>query len=272
MDFLMTVPKLRDDAEEIIKKFIRMKVDEAESSGVVIGVSGGLDSAVVATMCVRALGKDKVMGVMMPEKSSNPHDLEHGIMIAKWLGIEYVVVDITEAVKALLRSSPKKGDRLSAANVKARCRMVVLYHIANSTNRLVMGCGNKSEIMIGYFTKFGDGGADYMPIGDLYKTQVRELARRLEIPKEIIEKPPSAGLWEGQTDEEEIGVIYEVLDKILFGLETNLPPERISREAGCPLETVKKVQLMVGRSAHKRRLPLIPKIGFKTPAFDWREY
>lgn len=268
----MALPKLREDAEDIIKKFVKMRVDEAKASGVVIGISGGIDSAVVAHLCVGAIGKDRVMGVMMPEKSSNPQDLEHGLMVSKSLGIEHVVVDITEAVEAFLRSSPKKGDRLSAANVKARCRMTVLYHIANSTNRLVMGCGNKTEIMIGYFTKFGDGGADYMPIGDLYKTQVRELARRLGIPKVILEKPPSAGLWEGQTDEGEIGVTYDVLDQILAGLETGMPPERISKEAGCDIGTVKKVQGMMRRSVHKRRLPLIPKIGFKTPAFDWREY
>lgn len=268
----MAVPKLREDAEEIIEKFIRMRVEEAGAAGVVIGISGGIDSAVVATLCVRALGRDKVMGVMMPERGSNPQDLEHGLMIAKWLGIEHVVVDITEAVEAFLKSSPKKGDRLSTANVKARCRMIVLYHIANSTNRLVMGCGNKSEIMIGYFTKFGDGGADYMPIGDLYKTQVRELAKRLGIPEEIIKKPPSAGLWEGQTDEGEIGITYDVLDKILSGLEMGLPPERIAKEAECEISSVHKVESMVRKSVHKRRLPLIPKIGFKTPGFDWREH
>ncbi|MEM3038596.1 MAG: NAD+ synthase [Thermoplasmata archaeon] len=268
----MLVPKLREDAEDIIKKFIKMRVEEAGASGVVIGISGGIDSAVVAHLCVGALGKDKVMGVMMPEKASNPQDLDHGIMVAKSLGIEHVVVDITEAVEAVLKFSPKKGDRLSSANVKARCRMTVLYHIANSTNRLVMGCGNKTEIMIGYFTKFGDGGADYMPIGDLYKTQVRELARRIGIPKEILDKPPSAGLWEGQTDEGELGVTYDILDQVLFGLETGLPPERIAKEAGCDMETVSKVQGMIRRSVHKRRLPLIPKVGFKTPAFDWREY
>jgi len=268
----MLVSKLREDAQEIIEKFIRMKVEEAGASGVVLGISGGIDSAVVAHLCVRALGKEKVMGVMMPEKGSNPQDLDHGLMIAKSLGIEHVVVDITEAVQAILKSSPKKGDRLSDANVKARCRMIVLYHIANSTNRLVMGCGNKTEIMIGYFTKYGDGGADYMPIGDLYKTQVRELARRLGIPKEILEKPPSAGLWEGQTDEGEIGITYDVLDQVLFGLETGLSPERIAKEVGCDIETVSRVQGMIRKSVHKRRLPLIPKVGLKTPGFDWREY
>jgi len=268
----MLVPKLKEDSESIIKKFIAMKVEEAGASGVVIGISGGVDSAVVSSLCTQALGKKNVLGVMMPERTSNPQDLEHGLMVAKSLGIEHVVVDITEAVESFLKSVPKKGDKLSAANVKARCRMIVLYHIANSTNKLVMGCGNKTELMIGYFTKFGDSGADYMPIGDLYKTQVRELAIRLKLPQEILDKPPSAGLWADQTDEAEIGISYDVLDPILYALETGVPPEQIVKEIVCSIETVNNVKNKMRKSVHKRRLPLIPKIGFKTPAFDWREY
>ena len=269
----MLIPKLRDDAEEIIKTFIKMKVEEAGASGVVIGVSGGLDSAVVAHLCVRTLGKDKVMAVMMPERHSNPQDLEHGILVTKSLGIEHVVVDITEAVESFLKTTAKlKKDKVSAANVKARCRMVALYYIANSTNRLVFGCSNKTELMVGYFTKFGDGGADYLPIGDLYKTQVRELAKKLGIQKIILDKPPSAGLWEGQTDEAEMGVSYDILDQILYGLETGVPSSQIVKETGCKPSEVKKIQGKIRSSVHKRRLPLIPKIGFKTPSFDWREY
>lgn len=256
----MPAPKLREDATEIIEAFIRSKTEEANASGAVIGISGGLDSALVTMLCVRALGKERVLGVMMPEKGSSPQDLEHGLLVARRAGIEHMVVDITEPVKSFLDAMPKFADRMSAANVKARCRMIVLYMISNSTRRLVMGCGNKTELMVGYFTKFGDGGADYMPVGDLYKTQVRELARRVGVDEKILQKAPSAGLWEGQTDEGEMGIAYDLLDQILCGLESGLAPERIADEAGCELSKVKDVEDKVGATAHKRRLPQVPKI------------
>jgi NAD+ synthase len=183
-----------------------------------------------------------------------------------------MVVDISGSVQSFQEILPKLMTQLTAANVKARCRMIVLYMIANSTGRLVMGCSNKTELMVGYFTKFGDGGADYLPIGDLYKTQVRELAKRVGVDAEILMKPPSAGLWEGQTDEGEMGITYDVLDQILYGLETGMPPEKISREAGCEVSIVKEIEERMRVSVHKRRLPQIPKIGFKTPGFDWREF
>jgi len=268
----MLIPKLREDAEEIIKTFTRSKTDEAKASGVAIGMSGGLDSTLVAHLSVRALGKDRVLGVMMPEKGSDPKDLEHGLLVAKKLGIEHMVVDITGSVQSFQEILPKLTTQLTAANVKARCRMIVLYMIANSTGRLVMGCSNKTELMVGYFTKFGDGGADYLPIGDLYKTQVRELAKRVGVDVEILMKPPSAGLWKGQTDEGEMGITYDVLDQILYGLETGTPSEEIAQEVGCEISIIKEIEQRMRASVHKRRLPQIPKLGFKTPGFDWREY
>lgn len=263
--------KLRDDAEGIIEAFIRQKAAEAKSSGIVIGMSGGLDSSLVAYLSVKAVGKEKVLGIMMPEKSSNPLDLEHGVGVAESLGIEHMIVDITEPFRAFLEAIPKMGSQLVAANIKARCRMIILYMIANETNRLVMGCGNKTELMVGYFTKFGDGGSDYQPIGDLYKTQARELARRIGVDSEIVNKAPSAGLWEGQTDEGEMGITYDLLDQILHGLETDMPREKIAKEAGCEASTVESIEGKMRASVHKRRLPQIPKIGFRTPGFDWRE-
>ena len=263
--------KLRDDAGEIIQAFISQKAAEATASGVIIGMSGGLDSSLVAHLCVNALGKDKVLGLMMPEKSSNPQDLEHGVIVAKSLGIEHMIVDISEPFRAFLDAVPKLNSQIVAANVKARCRMIALYMTANATDRLVIGCGNKTEIMVGYFTKFGDGGSDYMPIGDLYKTQVRELSRRMGVDAEIIRKAPSAGLWEGQTDEGEMGITYDLLDQILYGLEIEMPRERIAKEAGCEPSTVESIEGKIRSSSHKRRLPQMPKIGFRTPGFDWRE-
>jgi NAD+ synthase len=263
--------KLRDDAERIIEAFISQKAGEAKASGTVIGMSGGLDSSLVAHLCVKALGREKVLGVMMPEKTSSPQDLEHGIMVAKSLGIEHMVVDISEPFRVFLDAAPKLNSRIVAANVKARCRMIVLYMIANATDRLIMGCGNKTEIMVGYFTKFGDGGSDYMPIGDLYKTQVRELATRVGVNPEIIRKAPSAGLWEGQTDEGEMGITYDLLDQILCGLETEMPREKIAKKASCEQSTVVSIEEKIRASVHKRRLPQMPKIGFRTPGYDWRE-
>jgi len=268
----MPIPKLREDAEDIIKTFIRSKVEEAKASGVAIGLSGGLDSALVAHLSVRTLGKDRVLGVMMPETGSDPKDLEHGLLVAKKLGIEHMVVDISGPVQSFQEVLPKLTTRMTAANVKARCRMIVLYMIANSTGRLVMGCSNKTELMVGYFTKFGDGGADYLPIGDLYKTQVRDISKRVGVASEILSKPPSAGLWEGQTDEGEMGITYDVLDQILYGLETGMPLEKISKEAGCDVSMIKEIERRMRASVHKRRLPQIPKLGFKTPGFDWREF
>jgi NAD+ synthase len=149
--------------------------------------------------------------------------------------------------------------------------MAVLYYFARKLGYLVCGTSNKSELMAGYFTKFGDGGADFCPLGDLYKTEVRELARRLEVPTSIMEKAPTAGLWEGQTDEGEIGITYEELDQILVGIELNLSNEDIASRTKVDLEKVERVWAMHRGSVHKRKTPLIPKMGLRTIGLDWRE-
>ncbi|MEW5760546.1 MAG: NAD(+) synthase, partial [Candidatus Thermoplasmatota archaeon] len=159
----------------------------------------------------------------------------------------------------------------SIGNLKARIRMLLLYAYANSKNLIVVGTGNKTELLCGYFTKFGDGGADILPIGDLYKTQVREMARFLEIPEKIINKVPSAGLWKGQTDEDELGIKYEKLDKILYGIELGLDKNEISNKVELPIKEVERIMNMVELTKHKRKFPLIPKIGYCTVGFDWRE-
>lgn len=272
----MFVPHLREDAEEIIARFISERVNDAAADGVSIGLSGGLDSSVAADLCARALGRDRVLGVMMPESQSDPIDFDHAKLLAAKIGIEHIVVDISEPMKTFSETFSEPLDefenKLSMANLKARTRMVVLYYIANGSNRLVCGCGNKTELMMGYFTKFGDGAADFLPIGDLYKTQVREMAERLGVPDEIRKKLPSAGLWRGQTDEEEFGMSYELLDEILYGFEKGLTRGEISQKAECDISKVEMVGERIRRSVHKRRLPLIPKIGLRTPGFDWREF
>lgn len=227
---------------ERISNWIREKVEEAGARGVVLGISGGIDSSVAAVLAKRGLG-DGVWGVIMP-CHSDPTDVEHARLVAAKFGIETEYVDLTSVFDRLSEVLPP-GDRMAVANLKPRLRMAVLYYFANSRNYLVMGAGNKSEIMVGYTTKYGDGGADILPMGSLLKKQVRELARELGIPEEIITKPPSAGLWEGQTDEEEMGITYEELDRILVAIESDDVGE-------CNQESLDRVRVMMTASQHKR--------------------
>lgn len=227
---------------ERISTWIRERVEAAGVEGVVLGISGGIDSAVVAVLAKRGLG-DGVLGLIMP-CHSDPTDVEQARQVAAKFGIETEEVDLTPIFDCFLEIlSP--GDRIAVGNLKARLRMATLYYYANSRNYLVAGTGNKSEIKVGYSTKFGDSGVDILPLGDLLKTQVRELARELGIPEEIITKPPSAGLWEGQTDEGEMGITYEELDKILMAVESGDTSE-------CNQEALARVRAMMAASQHKR--------------------
>jgi NAD+ synthase len=225
-----------------ISHWIREKVEEAGAEGIVLGMSGGIDSSLTAVLAKRALG-DAVLGVLMPCHSGST-DLEHAQMVAAKFDIEIEYVDLTPAFDSLVGELPP-GNKIAAANLKPRLRMTVLYYFANSRNYLVAGTGNKTELSIGYFTKYGDGGVDILPLGGLLKRQVRELARDLGIPQEIITKPPSAGLWEGQTDEGEMGISYEALDEILVAIESG-------DVAGCDQEALARVRAMMAASQHKR--------------------
>lgn len=166
---------------------------------------------------------------------------------------------------------PELVDRVALGNVKARIRMIVVYALARERRRLVAGTGNKSEILLGYFTKYGDGGADLFPIGDLYKTELRALAAELGLPSAIRERPPTADLWEGQTDEGELGISYDDVDRILYGLEQLRSEAEIAAVTGFPLERVHAVVERVRRNRHKRRTPPIPKVGLRTVGIDWRD-
>ncbi len=234
---------------EEIANWIKNKVEEANAKGAVIGMSGGVDSSLAAVLCKKALG-DNLLGILMP-CHSNPSDLEHAKIVAEKFGIPTQTVDLTEIYDKLLKTLPD-GNQIAKANLKPRLRMLVLYYFANKLGYIVAGTGNKTEIMVGYFTKYGDGGVDIEPIGGLYKTQVRELAKELGIPEEIITKPPSAGLWEGQTDEGEMGITYEELDKILQALEKG-------DTEGLDPEKVEKVKQMIRKSEHKRKPPEAPE-------------
>lgn len=198
-----------------ISGWIKEQIEGAGVRGAVVGLSGGLDSSVTAALCKRVTD---ILGLIMPIHS-DPLDEECASLLAKEFDIQVRRVDLSPVYDALVRALPDPSG-LPAANLKPRLRMATLYYFANKENRLVVGTGNKSEIMMGYFTKYGDGGVDILPLGGLLKRQVRELARELGIPSQIVARPPSAGLWAGQTDEGELGITYDQLDQVLTILES----------------------------------------------------
>jgi NAD+ synthase len=264
-------PRVPPHAVETIAQFLRAHALADGADGVVVGLSGGIDSALVARLARDALGAEHVLGVMLPDAAFPPALLDETREYAEQLGIESRVVEI-ESVEAAYRALvPELADRVSLGNVKARIRMTVEYAIARERHRLVAGTGNKSELLLGYFTKYGDGGVDVLPLGDLYKTDVRALSAELALPAAIRERPPTAGLWEGQTDEEELGISYDDLDQILYGIEQLRSEEEIARLTGFPLEKVRSVAARVLQFRHKRRLPPVPKVRLRTIGLDWRE-
>ena len=203
-----------------ISSFIKREIKKRESQGVVIGMSGGIDSSLTTVLAVKALGKQQVFGLILPDSSVTPKtDTKNAIDLAKSLRIKYKVIELNKIKKQIVNGLPK--NKMARANLLVRLRMLLLYYYATVMNRLVLGTGDKSEMMLGYFTKYGDGGADLFPIADLYKTEVRSLAQYLGIPAKIIDKKSSARLWKGQTAEEEIGMKYEEIDKILLHIEHN---------------------------------------------------
>lgn len=229
-------------AERLVA-WLQEKNREAGTAGAVVGLSGGIDSAVVAALCRRAFGEN-VLGVIMPAHS-NPQDAEHAQLVADTFGIKarrVVLDDIYDRFLALLSLELPAPPPLAVANLKPRLRMITLYFHANTLNYLVVGTGNRSEATVGYFTKYGDGGVDLLPLANLVKREVRELAEHLGVPRPIIEKAPSAGLWSDQTDETEMGISYEELDRYILTGEAR--PEVAAR-----------IQTMNQRSGHKRQLP-----------------
>ena len=232
----------RDTIDQIVE-WLKEQLSLSGTQGFVLGLSGGLDSAVCAALIRKAT--ENCLGLILPIES-DATDLDDAANLAGLLHIKTQYIDLTAVYNNLMKMLPG-GDRVALGNIKARLRMVVLYYHANLHNYLVCGTGNKTEISLGYFTKYGDGACDILPIGDLYKGEVRELARELNIPENIIKKIPSAGLWSGQTDENEIGFSYEQMDNALRKIEGDHVDD----------EATRKLSEVVTKTAHKREKPKI---------------
>ena len=249
---------LKDVHNELVK-FLRENFKKAGFSKAVLGLSGGIDSALVAYLLRDALGKENVLAIMMPYKSSNPDSLNHAKLVVEDLGINSKTIEITDMIDAYFKNE-KEATSLRMGNKMARERMSILFDYSSKENALVVGTSNKTEIYLGYSTQFGDSACALNPIGDLYKTNIWDLSRYLKIPNELIEKKPSADLWEGQTDEQEMGLTYKEADQVLYRmLEENKTVKEILAE-GFSKDLVDNILKRMNRSEYKRRMPLIAKI------------
>lgn len=244
-----------------IKRFLTGKLLRSGLDGYVVGLSGGIDSALSAMLAVEAVGSTKVLGIMMPYRLSSADSVADAITLAEKLGIDYRQVDISPMIDAYYRKIDD-SNRLRAGNKMARERMSILFDIAHETSRLVLGTGNRTEICLGYTTWYGDAACSLNPIGQLYKSEVRLLSKELGVPNSILDKAPSADLWADQTDEGEIGVTYEQIDTVLkLMLEQGVTSMAELEKHGLGVEDISRVVSMLNRNAFKRNLPDIAPLG-----------
>jgi NAD+ synthase len=255
-------------ARQILTGFIRSEITRVGFTRAVVGLSGGIDSALSCALAAEALGAENVLAVRMPYKASSADSLEHAQLLIDQLGVQSETVEITDMVEPLIQSDPEMS-KTRKGNILARARMIVLYDRSEVFKGLVIGTSNKTEILLGYSTLWGDMAAAINPIGDLYKTQVRQLSHAMNIPAPIIDKPPSADLWAGQTDENELGFTYEQVDQLLYLLvdQRYLPEECV--EAGFDNSFVDKVATRIRRFQFKRMMPIIAKISNRTIGYDF---
>lgn len=267
-------------ARRIIVGFIREQLRQAGFERVVLGLSGGIDSALVAFLVAEAIGPRRLLCLLMPYRTSSPGSLRDAREVVRLLGCESEVVDISPLVDAYFSPgetsdarvrapSGQREEQLRRGNFMARMRMATLYDRSVTWRGLVAGTGNKTETLLGYTTIYGDSACAFNPIGDLYKTQVRQLSRAVGIPSVILDKPPSADLWPGQTDETEVGFRYADVDRLLYRLvDRRLSPDELVRE-GWDRAFVKRVERMVAGAEFKRQVPPIAKLGVRTAGIDY---
>lgn len=257
MDFQFDTHKVIEE----IGRFLSSALSKSRLQGYVVGLSGGIDSSLAAALAVLAVGRDKVYGVSMPFRTSSPDSSSDAKTVAKVLGIEYKTLEISPMIDAYF-DKIDNTNRVRAGNKMARERMAILFDIAHQRQALVLGTGNRTEICLGYTTWYGDSACSLNPIGQLYKSEVRQLAAAMNIPQAIIDKPPSADLWEGQTDESEIGVSYEQIDRLLKQM---VDEKEISRSAlsqsGLEASKIERVTSLLNANYFKRELPAIADIG-----------
>lgn len=255
-------------AETILTRFVQHEIHSNSFERAVIGVSGGIDSALSAALAARALGPENVLAVRMPYRSSNENSLTDADALIQHLGIQHVTIEITPMVEPLFERFPDMGN-MRRGNIMARQRMIILYDQSAAFHALVLGTSNKTETLLGYSTIYGDSAAAAQPIGDLYKCQVRQLAAALAVPESIINKPPSADLWVGQTDEEELGYSYDTADQVLYLLIDERYSIEAIVEAGFERDFVEHIYERVRRNHYKRTQPNVAKLSRRTIGSDF---
>ena len=257
---MITLPKINSEiAKKEITDFINNIISSSNANGIVVGLSGGIDSTVSAYLAVNSVGAENVLGIHMYSSTTPKEDKEHAKLMAELLNIEYIEISIDNIITTITDTTIQTDSKLANGNLKARIRMSLLYYYANMNNYLVIGTGNRSELLIGYFTKYGDGGCDLEPIGNILKTQLRVLAKSWGIPEDIISKPPRAGLWPGQNDEDEIGLNYETLDLLLYMIvDKNMNNDEIIKNINITTNEINRIRLKIENNKHKLTNPKTP--------------